>query len=199
MNNSAYNPPVLSEVKMAPPISIAISRVAWLDITSKDMTAPRRFFGRLSQSILRRKLKTNDHNSPEQNRMTANLVRLAVALKITRKLEAASHETSPAKELREHAMSAESITSWPEELPPKMTNHIAERIIPAIPRGISWSTMTASCVACQATAENRRSQSNEVFRMQSPKAWSVVWEGSVLHAGRNNVRRFVPKSCVSVL
>ena len=28
MNYSAYNPPVLSEVKMAPPISIAISRVA---------------------------------------------------------------------------------------------------------------------------------------------------------------------------
>ena len=57
------------------------------------------------------KLKTNDHNAPEQNDITANVVRLAVVLKITRKLEAASREASPAKELREYAMSAESIAS----------------------------------------------------------------------------------------
>ena len=75
------------------------------------MPAPTKFFGTLSPRILHRKLKTNDHHAPEQNDITANVVRLAVVLKITRKLEAASREASPAKELREYAMSAESIAS----------------------------------------------------------------------------------------
>ena len=37
------------------------------------------------------KKKSTDHNAPEQNDINANVVRLAVVLKITRKLEAASH------------------------------------------------------------------------------------------------------------
>ena len=80
MPRSVNKPTSLSYVKIAPPINIAIKRVAWLDMTSNDMPALTRFFGRLSPSMRRRKLKSTDHIEPEQNDINASAASLAVGL-----------------------------------------------------------------------------------------------------------------------
>ena len=80
MPKSVNKPSTLSYVKIAPLISIAINRVAWLDVTSKDIPAHIRFFGRLSPSIRRLKLKSTDDNEPEQKDVNASAASLTVGL-----------------------------------------------------------------------------------------------------------------------